>query len=115
MKIGILGGSFDPPHKGHIIIANRLLKLRQFDQIWLMPCYHHPFNKKLSPSQTRLEMIKFLENDKVKVSDLEINQKTISYTVQKGDTVSTIAQKFGISADTIRWENSLSDETVSPF
>ena len=39
--------------------------------------------------------------------------KTISYTVQKGDTVSTIAQKFGISADTIRWANSLSDDNIS--
>jgi murein DD-endopeptidase MepM/ murein hydrolase activator NlpD len=39
--------------------------------------------------------------------------KTISYTVQKGDTVSTIAQKFGISADTIRWANDLSDDNIS--
>jgi murein DD-endopeptidase MepM/ murein hydrolase activator NlpD len=39
--------------------------------------------------------------------------KTITYTVQKGDTVSTIAQKFGISADTIRWANSLSDDNIS--
>jgi len=98
MKIGVLGGSFDPPHKGHIIIANRLLKLRQFDQIWLMPCYHHPFNKKLSPSQTRLEMIKFLENDKVKVSDLEINQKTISYTV---DTLKLLSKNN--SKDKFSW------------
>jgi murein DD-endopeptidase MepM/ murein hydrolase activator NlpD len=39
--------------------------------------------------------------------------KTITYTVQKGDTVSTIAQKFGISADTIRWENNLSDDNIN--
>jgi len=39
--------------------------------------------------------------------------KTITYTVQKGDTVSTIAQKFGISADTIRWANSLSDDSIN--
>jgi murein DD-endopeptidase MepM/ murein hydrolase activator NlpD len=39
--------------------------------------------------------------------------KTIGYTVQKGDTVSTIAQKFGISADTIRWENNLSDDNIN--
>lgn len=39
--------------------------------------------------------------------------KTISYTVQKGDTISTIAQKFGISTDTIRWANDLSDDNIS--
>jgi len=39
--------------------------------------------------------------------------KVISYTVQKGDTVSTIAQKFGISSDTVRWENDLSNDNLS--
>ena len=39
--------------------------------------------------------------------------KAITYTVQKGDTVSTIAQKFGISADTIRWVNNLSDDDIN--
>jgi murein DD-endopeptidase MepM/ murein hydrolase activator NlpD len=39
--------------------------------------------------------------------------KPITYTVQKGDTVSTIAQKFGISADTIRWANTLSDDNIN--
>ncbi len=39
--------------------------------------------------------------------------KTITYTVQQGDTVSTIAQKFGISADTVRWANDLSNDTIN--
>jgi murein DD-endopeptidase MepM/ murein hydrolase activator NlpD len=39
--------------------------------------------------------------------------KAITYTVQKGDTVSTIAQKFGISADTIRWVNNLSNDDIN--
>jgi murein DD-endopeptidase MepM/ murein hydrolase activator NlpD len=39
--------------------------------------------------------------------------KTITYTVQKGDTISTIAQKFGISQDTIRWANDLSDDSLN--
>ena len=81
MKIAILGGSFDPPHKGHVAIANRLLKLLNFDQVWLMPCYQHPFNKNLSAPNIRFEMTKFLENALVKVSDLEIKKKTISYSI----------------------------------
>lgn len=39
--------------------------------------------------------------------------KAITYTVQKGDTISTIAQKFGISEDTIRWANDLSNDTLN--
>ncbi|MDE2589513.1 MAG: M23 family metallopeptidase, partial [Patescibacteria group bacterium] len=37
----------------------------------------------------------------------------ISYTVERGDTLSTIAEKFGISADTIKWENNLTDDNLS--
>lgn len=39
--------------------------------------------------------------------------KALTYTVQKGDTISTIAQKFGISEDTIRWDNDLSDDALN--
>jgi len=39
--------------------------------------------------------------------------KVISYTVQKGDTVSTIAQKFGVSQDTVRWANDLTDDSLN--
>lgn len=37
----------------------------------------------------------------------------VNYTVQKGDTISTIAQKFNISTDTIKWENDLSSDTIT--
>lgn len=39
--------------------------------------------------------------------------KTLTYTVEKGDTVSTIAKKFGISEDTIRWQNNLLNDNLS--
>lgn len=39
--------------------------------------------------------------------------KTITYTVQNGDTISTIAQKFGVSPDTIKWENNLSSDILN--
>ena len=39
--------------------------------------------------------------------------KTITYTVEKGDTLSTIAKKFGISTDTIRWANDLTSDNIS--
>ncbi len=91
MNIAILGGSFDPPHKGHTTIAHRLLKLYHFDQVWLMPCYQHPFNKNLSMPDKRLEMTKYLENGKVKVSDLEIRKKTISFSI---DTLNLLTSRY---------------------
>ncbi|MBI5044841.1 MAG: peptidoglycan DD-metalloendopeptidase family protein [Candidatus Levybacteria bacterium] len=39
--------------------------------------------------------------------------KVLTYTVQKGDTISTIAKKFGISTDTIKWSNDLSSDAIS--
>lgn len=47
----------------------------------------------------------------------QVSQKprdqVISYTVQKGDTLSTVAEKFGISTDTIRWANGLNDDSLA--
>ncbi|MDZ4228516.1 MAG: nicotinate (nicotinamide) nucleotide adenylyltransferase [Candidatus Levybacteria bacterium] len=91
MDIAILGGSFDPPHRGHVVIANKLLKLYHFNQIWLMPLFQHPFNKNLSSPDMRHEMTKCLKNDKVKVSDFEIRKKTISYTI---DTLRFLTKKY---------------------
>lgn len=94
MNIAILGGSFDPPHKGHMAIANRLLKLSLFDEVWLIPCYQHPFNKNLSAPNKRLEMTKYLEQDNIKVLDWEIKNKTTSYTI---DTLRFLNKKFPIN------------------
>lgn len=91
MNIGILGGSFDPPHMGHAKIANFLLRTRLFDQIWLIPCYQHPFSKTLSPAKKRLEMTKLLQKRNIRILDLEIKKKTISYTI---DTLSFLTKKF---------------------
>lgn len=39
--------------------------------------------------------------------------KAITYTIQKGDTISSVAKKYGISSDTIKWANSLDSDTIS--
>lgn len=81
MKIAVLGGSFDPPHLGHVFIAQQVKELLQLDQVWLMPAHHHPFNRKLSPVEMRFAMTKLLENDSIKVSDFEIKHNPSSFTV----------------------------------
>jgi len=85
MKIALLGGSFDPPHLGHILIAQQVKELVDVDQVWLLPMYGTAahdliFQKTLSPIVDRLAMAKLLENDFIKVSDFELqhNQKSIT-------------------------------------
>jgi nicotinate-nucleotide adenylyltransferase len=113
MNIAILGGSFDPPHKGHVIIAKRLLKLNNFDEVWLMPLFAHPFSKNLSHSSKRLEMTRLLESGNIKVSDFEIRKKTISYTIDtlrflsKNNPQNTFSWIIGTDQveDFTRWKN----------
>ena len=50
MKIAILGGAFNPPHLGHMLISRQLLEFKFADQVWLTPCYQHSFQKELIDS-----------------------------------------------------------------
>jgi len=81
MNIAVLGGSFDPPHRGHQTTSKRLLKLFDFGEVWLMPCFAHPFTKNLSAPANRFEMAKYLESKNIKVSDFELRKKSVSYTI----------------------------------
>lgn len=81
MKIAILGGSFDPPHIGHYLVAQQVRELLLFDKVLLIPCFRHPFNKPVSNNQQRLAMTQMLETKQIRVSDVEIQQKTTSYSI----------------------------------
>jgi nicotinate-nucleotide adenylyltransferase len=86
MKIAVLGGSFDPPHLGHLFIASQVKELLNMDQVWLMPLYQKSkldkiFHKTVADANHRLEMSRFLENDFIKVSDFEIVNNPSSYTL----------------------------------
>jgi nicotinate-nucleotide adenylyltransferase len=56
LRIALLGGSFNPPHVGHLMNAYYVLSTREVDRVWLMPVYQHPFAKKLAPFEDRLTM-----------------------------------------------------------
>jgi len=86
MKIAILGGSFDPPHIGHFLIATQIIEQADIDEVWLLPNYtttthHKVFQKNMSPAPIRLEMAKLLQNEKIKVSDFEIENNKDSITI----------------------------------
>ena len=88
MRVGILGGTFDPIHIGHLIAASSVYEALNLDSVVFIPA-GDPWQKRdrdLSTGQQRLEMVKLAtENDsRFQVSDLEITRSGPTYAV---DTV----------------------------
>ncbi len=87
-RIGILGGSFNPPHKAHREMALRALKTYDLDAVFLMPSNipPHKSNKEYVSDDHRLRMVKLLidsmKNDKIKASDFELKKGGVSYTYE---------------------------------
>lgn len=57
-KIGLFGGSFNPPHVAHQLVALYVLESQAVDEVWLVPTYRHAFGKDLAPFADRLAMCK---------------------------------------------------------
>jgi len=83
-KIGVLGGSFDPVHNGHISLAKDALREADLTRVVLMPVFRQPFKpgKPQSSNEDRLAMLHeaVLAEYGLSVSDWEINQGGVSYT-----------------------------------
>ena len=94
-RIGVFGGSFDPPHIGHLVIAEMARRALKLDAVYLVPAYQPPHKEgsHASTAHDRLAMTKLSVqgNGKLKVSDLELRRKGISYTV---DTVRAFRKRF---------------------
>lgn len=83
-KVGIMGGSFDPIHLGHLVVANEVLNIYKLDEIIFVPTGDPPHKKGLkAESFHRLLMVNMavLSNDKFYVSDIEIKNPGKSYTL----------------------------------
>ncbi len=77
-RAALFGGSFDPPHIGHIEIVNKLKDLEFIDKVIVMPTYLNPFKERFTaPAEIRLEWLqKLFKNDpKVHVSDFEVKRQ----------------------------------------
>lgn len=81
-RVGILGGSFDPPHLGHQVLAQCMLTMARLDEVWIIPCQTHAFNKNLSPFALRFElcMLAFRHMKNVHVLDVESHLPAPNYT-----------------------------------
>ncbi|MDO8644151.1 MAG: nicotinate-nicotinamide nucleotide adenylyltransferase [bacterium] len=73
MKIALFGGTFDPPHKGHLEIVAHLLK-EGFDRVWVLPAWRHPFGKKSASFWDRFHLARRAFHSfgpQVMISDVE--------------------------------------------
>lgn len=115
MKIGIMGGTLDPVHNGHIALARAVLNEFALDGVMLLPAGDPPHKKRESDKLDRLEMARraVLGADDLFVSDLEIARKGTTYTV---DTLTALCKKhpetqwiYIIGADTLKILDSWKD------
>ncbi len=95
MKIGLLFGSFNPIHIGHLIIANYLANHTTLDKVWLVVSPQNPLKKygDLINTYDRLEMAKLAtdNSNNIKVSDVELKLPQPSYTI---DTLTHLKEKY---------------------
>lgn len=93
-KIGILGGTFDPPHIGHLIIADQILHQCGLDEIRFMPNFIPPHKEKQSNTtvEDRLHMLELAieGHDRFTIETIELERNETSYTY---DTMVLLKQR----------------------
>jgi nicotinate-nucleotide adenylyltransferase len=104
--VALFGGSFDPPHIGHIGIIDASLQKLDIDKLIVIPAYLNPFkSSSMATASMRLEWVKkiFKRYEKVEVSDFEINQNKVTTTFESVNYFSTHyeVKYFIIGADNL--------------
>ena len=95
MRIGVFGGTFDPPHVGHLLVASDAREALKLDRLIFVPAGAQPFKISTPPvasGQDRVEMLRLGVADDANyvVDDAEINRKGLSFTV---DTLEHLSER----------------------
>ena len=94
-RIGIFGGSFDPVHLGHQLVAQAAREELQLDRVFFVPAAQSPFkpDRKLAPDKMRAAMLRLALAGKTwaEVDTQEIDRGGISYSI---DTVTNFRSRF---------------------
>ncbi len=93
MRIGIMGGSFDPIHKGHIAVADAVYKELKLNKILFMPSGNPPHKKLITDAQNRFDMIELAikDYDYFEASDYELCREGTIYTA---DTLVSLRKDY---------------------
>lgn len=94
-RVGILGGTFDPPHIGHLIIANEVLHAKKLDEIWFMPNQEPPHKIKTGTvtNAQRVEMLQLSieSTSSFRIETMELDRAGKSYTY---DTMKLLKEAY---------------------
>lgn len=93
-RVALLGGSFNPPHVGHLLVAHYVRATQEVDEVWLMPSHDHPFGKALAPFVHRLGMCEVLCKDTsgwLKTTSIEAEPELSGRTV---DTLELLRHRY---------------------
>ena len=95
VRLGILGGTFDPPHLGHLLAAVDAVERLTLDRLVLVPAAVQPLKSAAvtAPPRDRLAMARLLVDDdaRFEVDPMEIERAGLSYSV---DTLGSFAERF---------------------
>jgi nicotinate-nucleotide adenylyltransferase len=96
VRLGVLGGTFDPPHAGHLILAEEARTRLRLEKVLFVPA-GEPWRKagqEITPAEHRLAMVRLLlaSDPYFEVSTLEVERRGPSYTV---DTLEALHQQYG--------------------
>ena len=95
MRLGIFGGSFDPIHYGHLLLAETCREACRLDQVWLVPAAvpPHKQDRSLTNSRQRVEMLQLATggHEELLVSTIEVDRGGVNYTV---DTLTEIQHQL---------------------
>lgn len=96
LRLGLLGGSFNPVHNGHLAIARQAREALGLDQVLFIPTSQPPHkpNGSLAPAQDRYDMVHLAigSDSAFAISDVEIRRPGKSYTI---DTIRQLQQEYG--------------------
>jgi nicotinate-nucleotide adenylyltransferase len=95
VRLGVLGGSFDPPHVGHLLAASDAFEALALDRLLFVPAATSPFKQGVTatPPADRLAMVRLLVrgDPRFAVDPMEIEREGLSYTV---DTLAALAVRY---------------------
>ncbi len=102
MLTGLFGGSFNPPHIGHIVVITDILKLLPFNKVYFVPTRIPPHKNKSSllDAKHRLNMLNLAVSDirGMEISSFEIENDSISYSYL---TINHFLKVYGIKAENL--------------
>jgi nicotinate-nucleotide adenylyltransferase len=95
MRIGLYGGTFDPIHHGHLLVARAAFEEMGLDRLCFIPAAHSPFKPGMKPLagawRARMVRLALAGNPEFEVSEDELNRGGVSFTIE---TVRAFSERY---------------------